>query len=955
MALLSLGVAGLLLLALLAPRISERLGGWAGWWLAGAPAGLFVGFLSVGQGIAGGRLVTRYEWVPSLGIEIGLALDGLSLIFALLITGIGSLVLVYAGRYLAAYPQRGRFFSILLVFMAAMLGLVLADDLITLFVFWELTGITSYLLIGFSHEKARARASALQALLVTGGGGLALLVGFLLMGSAAGTYSISEILSGGTGLTGHPTYPAILVLVLVGAFTKSAQWPFHFWLPIAMAAPTPVSAYLHSATMVKAGVYLLARLDPVLGGTDLWVWIMVPVGVLTMLLGATLALRETDLKGVLAYSTLTALGTLVTLLGLSLPEAVKAAVVFLVVHSLYKAGLFLVAGSLDFVTGTRDVRRLWGLGRHLPWTAAAALLGGLSMAGLPPLFGFVAKELTYKAKLGFGGGEILLPAVAVAANALTVAAAGILVLRPFLGRREPDAADILGARDTEAGTSAERTPSALEPRLIQPVPVAMVAAPLLLGLLGLALGLAPTLLGQGLVGSSVHSILGEPMEIRLTLWYGFNTALLLSVATVAVGALMYANHVRLRSWIQRASRALPISAERTYDLGLASVMRVASAQARLVMAGGMNTALLIILGTAAVLVWMALFGGMVVTGLPTPGVSWIAWLLAALVAVEALGPLLARSRVTGAAALGVMGFAVALLFLLSGAPDLATTQFLVETLIVLVLVLVLRSLPAGLPVPTSSRLRTLVAGAVSLALGVGFTALLLGALNEPFSQHVSEFFAVASVPEGKGRNIVNVILVDFRALDTMGEAAVLGIAALGVLILTGRGVWTRPGAKGNGGPRPAVEATSGRDVEEATQVGSPLLRTASRLLVPLLVIFSFYLLWRGHNEPGGGFVAGLVVTGALALRVQADGVWAGWRFLRLSPPAYIGLGLLLMLGSGLQAVTFGMPFMTGLWTEVPFPGESLKLGTPLLFDVGVYALVLGFGATVLLAMEEEHA
>ena len=955
MDLLALGLAGLLLLAVLAPWISSRGGDRVGWWLGAAPAALFAGFLSVGQGVDGGRLLTGFDWVPSLGIRVDFALDGLSLLFALLITGIGSLVFVFAGRYLAAHPQRGRFFAILLVFMAAMLGVVLADDLITLFVFWELTGITSYLLIGFSHEKAKARASALQALLVTGGGGLALLVGFLLMGSAAGTYSISEILTGGTGLSGHPAYPAILVLVLVGAFTKSAQWPFHFWLPNAMAAPTPVSAYLHSATMVKAGVYLLARLDPVLGGTELWVWLVVPVGAATMLLGAILALRETDLKSVLAYSTLTALGTLVALLGLSLPEAVKAAIVFLVVHSLYKAGLFLVAGSVDFATGTRDVRRLSGLGRHLPWTAAAALLGGLSMAGLPPLFGFVAKELTYKAKLGFGGGEILLPASAVAANALTFAAAGILVLRPFFGRKTGRTSN--AHQQGEAGSDAPVDPAQAwpEPSEVRPIPGAMIAAPLLLGLFGLAMGLAPTLLGQRLVSSSVQAILGEPMEIRLTLWYGINTALLLSGITMALGILLYANHVTLRSWTRQATEALPISAERAYEFGLSGVLRLARIQADLVMGGGMNTALLVILGSAAALAWMALAGGVAGLELPIPKVGWIAWLLAALVALEAIGTLLARSRVTGAAALGAMGFAVALLFLLSGAPDLATTQFLVETLIVLVLVLVLRRLPKDLPVPTTSRFRKVVAGIVSIALGLGFTALLLGALNEPFSQHLSEYFAAASVPEGKGRNIVNVILVDFRALDTMGEAAVLGIAALGVLILAGRGVWTRPFTKGPVEIRPAVHVLVDAKGNEVTLDGSPLLRTASRLLVPLLVVFSFYLLWRGHNEPGGGFIAGLVVTSALALRVEADGALAGWRFLRLSPPAYVGLGLLLMVGSGLLAVAVGAPFMTGLWAEIPFPGESLKLGTPLLFDAGVYVLVLGFGATVLLAMEGEHA
>jgi multicomponent Na+:H+ antiporter subunit A len=930
---LGLAVAALFLLAVVAPWLTAAGGRRAAQWLAAVPGATFLWFLY--EGVRGGteRRIAAFEWVPTLGIRGGFALDGLSLVFSLLITGIGALVLVYAGSYLANYRDRGRFFSTLLVFMGAMLGLVLADDLITLFVFWEITGVASYLLIGSSHEKPRARAAALQALLVTAGGGLALLVGLLLLGGAAGTYSISEILSQGGSLAGHPLYPAILVLIALGAFTKSAQWPFHFWLPNAMAAPTPVSAYLHSATMVKAGVYLLARLDPVLGGTPLWLWLITPVGVTTMLLGATLALRETDLKGVLAYSTLTALGTLVALLGLSLPEAVKAAVVFLVVHSLYKAGLFLVAGSVDHATGSRDIRVLSGLRGDMPWTAAAAVLGGLSMAGLPPLFGFVAKELAYKAKLGFGGGEILLPLLAVVANALTVAAAGIVALRPFVGPR----------LQRLRGTTEVTTP--------------MFMGPLLLGLTGLVLGLAPTLLGDWLVGPSVRAVLGEPMEIRLALWYGWNPALLLSVITVGLGVFLYRIRHRLRDLLLRISERLPTTGEELYGRGLEALDYLASLQTRLLMRGGTPTALLVLLGTAGALLWISQGASVGSLTLPLPRVEWIAWLLAGLVVIEALGTVGAPSRSAGAAALGAMGFAVALLFVLTGAPDLATTQFLVETLIVLVLALVLHRLPRDLPSLPASPGRKVTAAVVALTLGSGFTLLLLGVVNQPFDPHLSEFFSRASVPVGKGRNIVNVILVDFRALDTLGEAAVLGIAALGILILTRRDPSPHEAGPGRGRHDPhmpgAGPVPSGKTVSVRGE--SPILPSVARHLVPLLLLFSIYLLWRGHNEPGGGFVAGLMATGALALRVQATGPASGLRLLKAGPTTYLAGGLGITLISALWSVAAGRQFMTGLWVEVPFPGESLKLGTPLLFDVGVYLLVLGFGGTVLLALEGRRA
>ena len=458
--------------ALAAPLVHRALGDRAGWALALLPAGLFAFFAGqVGRVTTDGAVLESTPWVPSFGVDVTLYLDGLSLLFALLITGLGTLVVVYAGGYLKGDRDLGRFYLALLLFMSAMLGLVLSSNLIALFVFWELTSFSSYLLIGYKHDYPESRRSALQALLVTGGGGLALLAGFVLLGIiGGGTFELRELMADPEAVRAHALYPAAFALVALGALTKSAQFPFHFWLPNAMAAPTPVSAYLHSATMVKAGIYLLMRLDALLGGTALWTFTLSTVGVITMLLGAVWALRQTDLKKTLAYSTVTALGTLTLLVGLSFEASIQAAVVFLLVHALYKGALFMIAGSVDHETGTRDVLTLGGLRKAMPFTFGAAALAGLSMAGVPPLFGFVGKELAYKAKLGFEGADILLPGAAVLANALTLAAAGIVVLRPFFGA--------LGQT----------------PRDAHEAPPSMWIGPAVLAAVGLVFGLLPTLL-----------------------------------------------------------------------------------------------------------------------------------------------------------------------------------------------------------------------------------------------------------------------------------------------------------------------------------------------------------------------------------------------------------------------------------------------------------------------------
>jgi len=902
------------LAAAIAPFVVDRVGRHAGWVMAAVPAALLVYFATWIPSVAGGAAArASSEWVPTLGISLDFTIDGLSLLFALLISGLGVAVFVYAGRYLEGHPDLGRFFFALTAFMSAMLGLVLADDLIVMFVFWELTSITSYLLIGFKHEKPSTRDAALQALLVTGGGGLALLAGILLLASITGTTSMSTLIASSTLITEHALYIPTFFLIAIGAFSKSAQVPFHFWLPNAMAAPTPVSAYLHSATMVKAGVYLLARLDPALGGTPVWTWTLCIVGALTMLVGAVAAVRHTDLKKVLAYSTITALGTLVVLIGLSFPAALKAAIVFLIVHSLYKSVLFLVAGSIDHETGTRDILSLGGLRRSMPYSFAAALLAGLSMAGLPPLFGFVGKELAYKAKLGVEGLGWVLPTVAVVANALTVVAAVLLVIIPFFGRP--------GKR----GSAGE-------------APLALWIGPLVIGGGSLLLGMAPGLL-TGLVQPAVDVVAGEAVPITLALWYGINTALLLSIVTVAVGVGAALRVDMLRSLLARFDPWTAVGPRAVFDHLLNGLPRLAAWQTQFFEGGSLRTYLRAVFLTVG-----ALLGGTYLwtvgpaLAVPPISVTWIEGAVLGCTAIAAVAVTLTQSRLLAVTALGSVGVGVALLFVFYSAPDLAMTQFLVEILIVVIVLLVLQHLPReSLQTSAGGRARD-----AAIAVGVGgvVAGLAVAVQGTPLSMHLSSFFGEQAVPGGFGRNVVNVILVDFRALDTLGEIAVIAIAAIGAFVLV---------KMGEGGPRRLSRNPS--PVSVPSMRASVVLQTGTRLLMPLLMIAALFLFWRGHNEPGGGFIGGLVAAAALVLYTVAFRQSGTERVLRVSPRILVATGLLIACASGLLALAHGDPYLTGRWITVELGDTALKLGTPLLFDLGVLLTVIGVVMMMVLALE----
>ena len=745
--------------AIAAPWIYRFAGGSAGWLLALLPAGMMIYFASFLPAIAAGEaFIFSHDWSPSLGLRLSFLVDGLSLLFALLISGIGALILIYARSYLAGHSHLGRFYAFILLFMASMLGLVLADNLIALFVFWELTSISSYFLIGFDHEREAARAAALQALLVTGAGGLALLAGFLLLGAVGGSMEISALLRSGELVRSHPLYSPILLLVLAGAFTKSAQVPFHFWLPAAMEAPTPVSAYLHSATMVKAGVYLVARLSPVLGGTELWVYTLSAVGAVTMITGAYLALRQTDLKRMLAYLTVSALGMLILFIGVGTTQAIAAAMVFLLAHALYKGSLFLVAGIIDHETGTREVNNLGGLRSAMPITAAAAVLAALSLAALPPSFGFIGKEMLLETSLATDQAGLIIAIAVVLASTIYVATAGIIAVGPFFG--------------TKRQTS--NPPHEAAPNLW--------LGPALLAVLGVVFAGLPSLIDDSLLRPAVQAIAREPVALHLTLWHGFNLSLALSALSVAGGLAIYARLDLVLYALSRLEITSWWGPQNWYSLLLTGMNVVAQRQTQLLQSGYLRYYLMIIIVTTLALAGSKLFNAVDAARFTASFDAWFhEWVIAGLIVMAAFTATVARSRLAAVAALGVVGYGVALVFVLFGAPDLAMTQFMIETLTVILFVLVFYHLPRFAIL--SAHLGIARDAVLALALGGLITTIVLIGSGIQLYPKISDYFIENSLALGHGRNIVHVILVDFRGFDTFGEITVLAVAGIGVYAL----------------------------------------------------------------------------------------------------------------------------------------------------------------------------
>lgn len=749
--------------AALAPAVVGSARRYGGYILALVPAAIFAYYLSLAPGVADGDFATAsWTWIGALGVELAFRIDGLSLVFGLLISGIGTLVFIYAAGYLAGDPMLGRFYLYLAAFMAAMLGLTAADNIIALFLFWELTSVSSYLLIGYKHEDEKSRSAALQALLVTSGGGLALLAGMVLLGIAAETQSIEAINTSGDLIRDHALYLPILLLVLLGAATKSAQFPFHFWLPGAMEAPTPVSAYLHSATMVKAGVFVLARFYPSLSGTNEWTVLVSVLGGVTMLVGAYLVLNQYDLKRILAYSTISALGTLVMLLGVGGELAIKGMVTFLVAHALYKGALFMVAGSVDHETGTRDVRLLGNLSRAMPITAVVAVVGALSLGGFPPLFSFIGKEVLVEAALeSEWGGQWFLIAIVLLASPFLVLAAGVVAIRPFfIAGREPP------------------------PKQPHEAPMSMWIGPALLAIASVALGLLPVL-GQGwLIRPAADAIAGEPVPVSLALWHGFNLPLALSALTITVGVLAYLWRQRLRAFAMPIEERIAgaIGPNRGYEAFLSGLKTSSTWQTHKLQHGRLRRYVATTVLSMIVLVTVAaLANGGFPLAFDVSEARYYEWFFGAVVLAAGVTTALARNRFFAVTALGVVGVGMAIIFLLFGAPDLAATQILVDILTVILFVLVFYHLPG--PMAQGRHSAMYRDGAIALSVGATMTLLVLGVIHHERAAPLSEFFALLSSVEGYGRNVVNVILVDFRVFDTLGEIVVLAAAGIGAYAL----------------------------------------------------------------------------------------------------------------------------------------------------------------------------
>lgn len=747
--------------ALLAPHITRLLGSTAAWFLAILPALAFAHFATFLPAVSQGQVITGgYDWVPVLGLRFSWLIDGLSLTFALLITGIGTLIVLYAGGYLKGHAQQGRFLSFLFMFMGAMLGLVLSDGFMMLFVFWELTSITSFLLIGFDHTREASRRAALQALVVTGGGGLALLAGLLLVWNITGATSLSALFASGDMMRQSPLYLAALLLLLGGAFTKSAQFPFHFWLPNAMEAPTPVSAFLHSATMVKAGVYLLMRLNPVMGATTEWMVILPLFGAVTLLVGALLAIRQTDLKLMLAYTTVASLGLLVMLTGFGTDYAVKAAVLYLIAHSLFKGALFMVAGIIDHEAGTRDVTKLSGLGKLMPITFGAAIIAALSMGGLPPLFGFMAKEVVYEALTTGSAAGILLTIAAVIGNALMFAIAFAVALRPFIGK--------------EAKT----------PKHAHEGPALLWLGPVTLAIAGLAGGLLSVLAHQYFSSPAASAVAGTAQSVEISVIPHLNIAFGLSVLTVVLGVIAYLKLDLLRGYMAKLLELIGFGPDRAFDCFIQLLVRLSFTVTRAVQPGRLEFYVTATFALIALALLVPQFAYGELPSLPVWPVDMLFHeaIFIIIAVIGLIGVLTASSRLTAIIALGIQGFAVAVLFLLFGAPDLSFTQFMIETLSVVVLTLVMTRLRLSLTDHRNYAQR-LLDGTIGIACGLGFGMFLLRVTQDPFNTHLTEFFNSYSRIIAHGQNVVNVIIVDFRGTDTLGEIAVVMVTGLAILAL----------------------------------------------------------------------------------------------------------------------------------------------------------------------------
>ncbi|MFG6414175.1 monovalent cation/H+ antiporter subunit A [Roseateles sp. DC23W] len=896
--------------------------------------------------VSGGAVVSeRLAWLPSLGVDIVVRLDGFAWMFAMLVSAMGLLVIIYARYYLSPDDPAARFYSLLLGFMGAMLGVVVSGNLVQLVVFWELTSVFSFLLIGYWTHRKDARRGARMAFTVTATGGLALLAGVLVLGYIVGSFELDAVLAAGDVVRAHALYPLALTLVLLGALTKSAQFPFHFWLPHAMAAPTPVSAYLHSATMVKAGVFLLARLWPVLAGTDEWFWIVGGAGLATLLLGSYVAMFQNDLKGLLAYSTISHLGLITLLLGLNSPVAAVAAVFHMMNHATFKASLFMSVGIIDHETGTRDMRRLDGLYRFMPFTGTLAIVACAAMAGVPLLNGFLSKEMFFAETVFVSAHPAIeygLPAAATLAGIFAVVYSLRFGHDVFFGNPP---------------VNCPRQPH--EPTHWMRVPVELLV------LACVVVGTLPGWSVGSLLQTAARPVVGGTLpDYSLALWHGFNTPLMMSLVAMAGGLLIYLRFAARFKTLRGTPLLSGLDGKRLFEQAMAlasdSARRLTWRLSTRRLQPQLFAMLLIatLAGVASSLIVPLSWGDR--ARVPATPEFVLLWIVAGACALGAAYQAKFH-RLAALTMLGIVGLALCITFAWFSAPDLALTQLSVEVVTLVLFLLGLRWLPQRLEtgearVLERNRWRRRRDLTLAVLIGAGLSALSYALLTRHAPLSISPFFLDRALPEGGGTNVVNVMLVDFRAFDTLGEITVLSIVGLTVYALLRR---FRP-ARETVSQTAQQQVAAGADLTDPDADGDdflpPYLEVPAvlvRLLLPVAGLFAFHLFMRGHNEPGGGFVAGLVLAIAFIAQYMVSGTrWVEAR-MELMPTRWIAVGLLVALATGAGALALGHPFLTTHTAHVMWPlvGE-VHLPTAALFDLGVFAVVVG--STLLLLTAIAH-
>lgn len=859
----------------------------------------------------------KYEWIPSLDIFFEIYLDSLSFIFAILILLVGSLIILYSGAFLKDKENLSRYFLYILLFAGSMLGIVVSGNLIMIFIFWELTSISSFFLIGYYNKKDGALFAAQQALIVTAFGGLALLAGFILIYLLTGTFSLKELSIHRETIIFSNLYLPVLFLIFIGCFTKSAQMPFHFWLPNAMIAPAPVSAYLHSATIVKAGIFLLMRVFPFLGDTNLWKFILVSVGMITMFFGAFISAKKTDMKQILAFSTISSLGTMVVLIGLGTQYALQAAILYFLAHALYKATLFLSAGVIEYYTHTKNIETLKGLYKTAPLLGIIAVSAALSQSGIPPLFGYFGKEISYKAIVNTDFIVWALVIVFLITNMFLMCSALLVGYKPFIGSYEK------------------------RKIIIKPI---FLVSPLILSVFGLINSLIPNSINDSIINPAVSATLGVKTNLDISFWPGFSLPLILSILTYFGGYYIYKYRFYFRLQTEEFVQYLKPSL--LYSYAIDFLKDVAVVLTRFLQSGYLRNYIVItILFTLFIVSFPLFFQADFVSAVENLSdlfynIDFVLYefVLFLIIGIASVTIAFLRSRIFVIILLGVVGYGISAIFFIYGAPDLAMTQFAIETLTVIIFVLVIFRLPKF---SAYSQKRTIFRDVViSIICGSVFVLLVFFVSYFEPEKLISKFYLENSVLLANGRNIVNVILVDFRALDTLGEITVLIAASFGIFALMKLGTQNQNKNSLNNTGSTDFYSENKTEKENLRPFLSVLLSAAVKYIIPLLLIFSIFLLFRGHNQPGGGFIGGVVASSVFALMALAESSGFSKRKLKISPEAIITIGFSITIISALIPVFLGYSFMQGLWIEFYVPVIQ-KLGTPFLFDVGVYFLVSG--------------